>query len=202
MTTLELIGVLSVAIITSILGPIAVAWAKTKFSSKKDSLTKDIDASEQVQEQIEDLLDELNADRVWISMFHNGGHLYPTGKSLQKFSIMYETLGVGHSKSIKETFQNVPISVFAKTMGKLNKDGEIKASVKCQKGNFGLTAFLTEYGSKCLLMLALEDLQEHFIGMLTIEFAYDREEFSEDELIFITQKTSVIGTLLSTFVKK
>ncbi|WP_286984198.1 hypothetical protein, partial [Haliea sp.] len=99
MTTLELIGVLSVAIITSILGPIAVAWAKTKFSSKKDSLTKDIDASEQVQEQIEDLLDELNADRVWISMFHNGGHLYPTGKSLQKFSIMYETLGVGHSKS-------------------------------------------------------------------------------------------------------
>ena len=85
---------------------------------------------------------------------------------------------------------------------KLNKDGEIKASVKCQEGNFGLTAFLTEYGSKCLLMLALEDLQEHFIGMLTIEFAYDREEFSEDELIFITQKTSVIGTLLSTFVKK
>ena len=202
MTTLELVGTISVALITAVLGPIAVAWTKTRFATKKNNFEKDINYSEQIQEQIEDLLDELNADRVWISMFHNGGHLYPTGKSLQKFSIMYETLGVGHTKSLKDIFQNVPISLFAKVMGKLNKDGEVKASIKDTQDNFGINAFLTEYGSKCLLMLSIEDLQENFIGILTIEFAYDREDFSESELIFITQKTSVIGTLLSTFVKK
>ena len=202
MTTLELVGTISVALITAVLGPIAVAWTKTRFTTKKNNFEKDINYSEQIQEQIEDLLDELNADRVWISMFHNGGHLYPTGKSLQKFSIMYETLGVGHTKSLKDIFQNVPISLFAKVMGKLNKDREVKASIKDAQDNFGVNAFLTEYGSKCLLMLSIEDLQENFIGILTIEFAYDREDFSESELIFITQKTSVIGTLLSTFVKK
>lgn len=50
MTTLELVGTISVALITAVVGPIAVAWAKTKLTSKKDILTKDIDASEQVQE--------------------------------------------------------------------------------------------------------------------------------------------------------
>ena len=53
-----------------------------------------------VDDQLEQIKDELDACRVWISQFHNGGNFYPTGKSIQKFSIFHEmyTPGVSHYK--------------------------------------------------------------------------------------------------------
>ena len=50
-----------------------------------------------VESKIEDIKDEFKPDRVWITQFHNGGHFYPTGKSIAKFSVMYETVGTGVS---------------------------------------------------------------------------------------------------------
>ena len=46
------------------------------------------------------------AQRVWISQFHNGGNFYPTGKSIQKFSIFYEVTKIGIS-SVSHTFNNI-----------------------------------------------------------------------------------------------
>jgi hypothetical protein len=80
------------ALITAVFGPIIVTWVKIKLE-KKSSQTPMSDALETstlVDTQLEIIMNELECDRVWIAQFHNGGHFYPTGKSIQKFSIFYE----------------------------------------------------------------------------------------------------------------
>ena len=90
--TIEIIGAIIVAFITAVVGPIAVTWVKTKLErkSKKTPMKEALETSTLVDKQISDLMEEIDCDRIWIAQFHNGGHFYPTGKSIQKFSIFYE----------------------------------------------------------------------------------------------------------------
>ncbi len=67
---------------------------------------------------------ELKCDRVWVAQFHNGGNFYPTGKSIQKFSICYELVTIETSR-IQQTFQNIQVSLFLKILNKLHKDDEL-----------------------------------------------------------------------------
>ena len=77
-----------VALITAVLGPIAVAWAKSKFALKKKSsiIATAIQSSNLVDSQLDTIMQETNADRVFVTQFHNGGHFYPTNKSIAKLS--------------------------------------------------------------------------------------------------------------------
>ncbi len=55
---------------------------------------------------------------VWVTQFHNGGNFYPTGKSMAKFSIMYETVNSGVS-SVQTNFHNIPVNLFSKSINEL-----------------------------------------------------------------------------------
>ena len=82
---MDIITAVIVAFITAVIGPIAMTWVKNKLERKKqDPLAEAIEHNALIDHQVDNLFDQLNCDRVWISQFHNGGHLYPTGKSLQK----------------------------------------------------------------------------------------------------------------------
>ena len=74
--------------------------------------------SELINQKIEHIKDEFNADRVWVTQFHNGGNFYPTGKSMAKFSIMYETVNPGVS-SVQSNFHNIPVNLFSKSINQL-----------------------------------------------------------------------------------
>ena len=78
-----------VAFITAVLGPVVMEWVKSKLAKqpKISSVKEAIDLNELVDSQLDVMMDELGCDRIWIGQFHNGGHFYPTGKSIQKFSI-------------------------------------------------------------------------------------------------------------------
>ena len=78
-----------VAFITAVLGPVVMEWVKSKLAKqpKISSVKEAIDLNELVDGQLDVMMDELGCDRIWIGQFHNGGHFYPTGKSIQKFSI-------------------------------------------------------------------------------------------------------------------
>jgi len=67
--------------------------------------------NEQIEHQLDIMLDELDCDQIFIAQFHNGGHFYPTGKSIQKFSIFYEVLSP-NIESVKNVYQNIPVSLF------------------------------------------------------------------------------------------
>ncbi len=193
-----MLSTIIVALITAVFGPIAVTWYKNKFAAKKKNLVDEaIELNSLVDDQLHTVMEELSADRVWIAQFHNGGHFYPTGKSIQKFSIFYEKTAP-NTPSIQSTFQNVPVSLFPKAMSTLYKEGEL--AIPSYKGeDYDLGSVSAPYGTKSFYMIALDDLQDKFIGVISI--AFDTEyKLSKEDWIFIRQKAGVIGTLLDEYL--
>ena len=61
-----------VALITAIIGPIVVSWARLKMDKKPkiNPMQEAIEFNSLVDEQLQILLEELECDRVWIAQFH------------------------------------------------------------------------------------------------------------------------------------
>jgi hypothetical protein len=203
MTTLSMITTIVVALITAVIGPLIMAWVQLKLTNKpKVSPVKEaIDLNELVDNQLDMLMDELGCDRIWIGQFHNGGHFYPTGKSIQKFSIFYEKLTPSTS-AIQHIFQQIPVSLFPKALSKLYKDGELGIVNYNTDETYDLGLFAKEYNTKSFYMLAIDDLNDHFIGVMGISFNDKEHKLSREEWIFIRQKVGAIGSLLTDYLHK
>jgi GAF domain-containing protein len=190
-----------VALITAIIGPIIVNWARLKMEKKSDKtpMREALDASSIIDNQIENILAELECDRVWISQFHNGGHFYPTGKSIQKFSIFYEK-STPNLPPLLHTFQNIPVSLFPRVLSKVYQDQEIAVEdVSTATDTYGLEYMTTQFGTKSMCAVGLYSLDDHLIGVLNISFK-EPHRITRDEWILIRQKAGVIGTLLSEYL--
>ena len=190
-----------VAFITAVLGPLAMEWAKAKFKSKpkKSPIQEALEMNELVDHQLDLILETIECDRVWIIQFHNGGHFYPTGKSIQKFSMFYEKI-TPNSSSIQHTFQNIPVSLFPKMLGKIYKDGELAIPNYNEGETYDLETIAKDLDSKSFYAVGLYSLDDHLIGVMGI--AYNKEhKLTKDEWIFVRQKVGVIGTLLTDYLK-
>ena len=202
MTTLAVFSTIIVALITAVIGPLLLTWFKNRLETKtKPSSVKEaIDLNELVDNQLDKLMEEIECDRIWIGQFHNGGHFYPTGKSIQKFSIFYEKL-TPTTGAIQHIFQQIPVSLFPKALSKLYKDGEL-AVVNYEKDEtYDLNIFSRDYGTKSFYMIAIDDLDGHFIGLMGIAFNDKEHKLSREEWIFIRQKVGAIGSLLTDYLK-
>ena len=201
MELLTVFTTVTVALITAVFGPIIVSWVKIKME-KKSSTTPMHDALETstlIDNQLEDMIDELECDRVWIAQFHNGGHFYPTGRSIQKFSIFYEKTSPNTS-SLQTTFQNIPVSLFPKALSKIYKNGELTVfDASLNEETYGVEPFTTQFNTKSICMVSLHSLDNHVIGILGISFK-DAHHMEKDEWVYIRQKGGVIGTLLSEYL--
>jgi len=201
---ITMITTIAVALITAVIGPAVLEWVKLKFNKQpsKESLMKEaIDLNELVDYQLDNMMDVLECDRIWIAQFHNGGHFYPTGKSIQKFSLFYEKVSP-NTQSIQHIFQNIPVSLFPKALAKLYKDGELGILNYNTTENYDLNSFACDYGTKSFYMLAIDDLDDHFIGVIGIAFNNKEHKLSKEEWIFIRQKVGAIGSLLTEYLNK
>ena len=116
-----------VAFLTGILGPVVLVLLKTyldKRKQKPDMVKETLRVSELITHSIEEIREEFKADRVWITQFHNGGNFYPTGKSMAKFSVIYETVNVNVT-SIQTNFRNIPVNLFSKSINELLDNDKI-----------------------------------------------------------------------------
>jgi hypothetical protein len=199
-----MITTIAVALITAVIGPAVLEWIKLKFNKQpsKESLMKEtIDLNELVDYQLDNMIEVLECDRIWIAQFHNGGHFYPTGKSIQKFSLFYEKVSP-NTQSIQHIFQNIPVSLFPKALAKLYKDGELGILNSSINENYDLHSFACDYGTKSFYMLAIDDLNNHFIGVIGIAFNNKEHKLTKEEWIFIRQKVGAIGSLLTEYLNK
>ena len=190
-----------VALITAVIGPIIVNWVKLKMENKDISIPmRDaLETSTLIDTQLEHIMDELECDRIWIAQFHNGGYFYPTGRSIQKFSIFYEKC-TPETPTIQNTFQNIPVSLFPRVLSKLYKDNELSIEdVEKEEDTYGLEYITTQFGTKSICMVGLHSLDDHLIGVLTISFQ-NPHRITKDEWIYIRQKVGVVGTLLSEYL--
>ena len=192
-----------IALLTAIIGPIFVEWVKnTLFKPKSiDVLGESINTDEKIDKQLEILQEELKCDRICVAQFHNGGHFYPTGKSIKKFSIFYERTST-KAASIKDTFQNIPVSLFPKIFSLLYKNGEVSVP-KCKDNIIDCGLFPVrgkDYKTKSFYILAIKDLEDNFIGSLTISYYGKEHNLSFEEWILVRQKLGVLGTILTDYL--
>jgi GAF domain-containing protein len=201
METFAMVTTIAVALITAVFGPIIVNWARLKMEKKtKVTIMREaLEASTLVDTQVEIILEELECDRVWIAQFHNGGNFYPTGKSIQKFSIFYEKTSLD-TPCIQNTFQNIPVSLFPRVLSKIYKDTELAIEdVSKAEDTYGLEYLTTQFGTKSICMIGLYSLDDHLIGVIGISFK-DTHHLKRDEWVLIRQKAGAIGTLISEYL--
>jgi hypothetical protein len=201
MDTLTSITTIAVAIIGSVFGPTLTLWVKTKFEKKKPtSLTEAINVNSLVDNQISDIIHEIRCDRVWVAQFHNGGTFYPTGKSIQKFSIFYEKLSTG-TASLKMLLQNIPSSLFPEALSVMHDEGELEIpSITPNAKLYGLESITLPLQTKSLCMIGLYSLDNQLIGIMGIAYNHKEHALTKDQWIYLRQKVGVIGTLLTEYL--
>lgn len=200
MTDLEV--ALLVTTISAIVGPIVVAKYKHYLynkSKKEDPIVSSIKVNMLVEEQLEQLKNELDGCRVWLSQFHNGGNFYPTGKSIQKFSIFHEITKLGVD-SIREIYTNIPVSLFSKPLMELHENGEVLIPNYSKNESYGLSTFAEGTGAKSSYIFALNSINDEFIGTIGIEYCNRAKNLSDEQLNEARTKAISIGTLLSTYL--
>ena len=196
---MEILIPVMIALITSVLGPTLLEWVRSKINKKQsDPLPDAIRYNELIEHQLDIILDELNCDQIFIAQFHNGGHFYPTGKSIQKFSIFYEVLNP-NIESVKNIYQNIPVSLFNKPLSELYENGEVIIEDAENTNSYLLN---TTTGGKCksIYLLSLTDLDERIIGVMGIHYIENKHKMVKDEWIFIRQKVGAIGNMISNYL--
>ena len=187
------------SIFTAIVGPIAVHIVKERLEkNKKDILKESIENNTLVSNKVEEIKESTKADRVWITQFHNGGTFYPTGKSIQKFSMFYETVSQG-TDSIQSSFQQIPISLFSKSINHLLTDDIIAIpNFKDETiATYGLKYVAEESGCKSAYIFAIRSIEGKFIGILGVDYVKHKTNLDIDEINHLLVEATTIGGVIN-----
>jgi hypothetical protein len=196
-----------VAIIGGIIGPIIVLTSKwyldNKLGKKKrDMVTDALEVGEQVTTKLDQIREDYEADRVWISQFHNGGHFYPTGKSIAKFSIFYETV-TPSAPSLQLTLKNIPVALFSKSFNELLNEGAIAIPDFEDEtiSTFGLKYFAAEYGTKSQYLFAIKNFEGKFIAIMGVDYTKEKHRLKGKEIEDLVHTSIALGGVLSNHLK-
>ena len=188
-----------IAFITGVLGPILIIYTKNYLDKKNkpDMVEEALQVSELVTNKIDEIREGLKADRVWVTQFHNGGHFYPTGKSITKFSVMYESVNTG-VQSIQTNFQNIPVHLFSKSMNQLVAADTIEiADYKDETiATYGLKYVAEDTGSKSGYLFAIKTIDDKFIGVLGVDYTKKKVKLDDDVINNIMINASSLGGVL------
>jgi len=190
-----------VAFITGIIGPVIVIAIKNHLANRKkqpDMITDALETSEKVTTKIDTIKDEFKTDRVWVAQFHNGGHFYPTGKSMAKFSIIYETVDIGVG-SIQNNFQNIPVNLFSKAINYLLVKDVIQIiDFKDDTiATYGLKYIAEESGCKSGYLFAIKSFENKFIGILGIDYTKRKTKLDTEDINRLQMHATSMGGVLT-----
>lgn len=203
---MENLAIIIVAFITGVLGPISVMYIKyllDKRKKKPDMVMDTLRVSELINQKIDHIKEEFKADRVWISQFHNGGNFYPTGKSMAKFSIMYESVGA-NANSVQSNFKNIPVQLFSRSINELylNDIIEINDFKDETIATFGMKYIAEETGCKSVYLFAIKTIEDKFIGVLSIEYTKRKTSLDMEAINHLQVHASSIGGVLMNYLRQ
>ena len=195
-----------IAFITGVLGPILLIYIKyllDKNKKKPDMVMDTLRVSELINQKIDHIKDEFKADRVWISQFHNGGNFYPTGKSMAKFSIMYESVGA-NVNSVQSNFKNIPVQLFSRAINELYLNDVIQINDFKDEtiATFGMKYIAEETGCKSAYLFAIKTIEDRFIGVLSVEYTKRKTSLDVDSINHLQVQASSIGGVLMNYLKQ
>ena len=188
------------AFITGFAGPVLVQIIRQyieKRKEKPDMLTDALETSEKVMDKLDHIKAEYEADRVWITQFHNGGHYYPTGKSIAKFSLIYETVNIGVG-SVQNNFQNIPVNLFSKSINYLLEHDIIEIPDYKDEtiSTHGLKYIAEDTGCKSGYIFAIKGFDGKFIGSLGLDYTKKKTKLTPEDIHHLfNYATSISGVL-------
>ena len=159
--------------------------------------------SELVMTKLDHIKDEYKGDRVWVAQFHNGGNFYPTGKSMAKFSIIYESVAPSVS-SIQGNFHNIPVNLFSRSINQLLEHDtiEIPDFKDDTVATFGLKYIAEDTGCKSGYLFAIKCIEGRFIGMLGIDYTKKKTKLDMESINHLQQHSASIGGVLMTHLNQ
>jgi hypothetical protein len=191
-----------VAFMTGVLGPVLLLFVKNKLEKKPvkpDMVLETLKVSELVMTKLESIKEHMKCDRVWVAQFHNGGNFYPTGKSMAKFSIIYESVGASVT-SIQGNFHNIPVNLFSRSINQLleNDTIEIPDFKDETVATFGLKYIAEDTGCKSGYLFAIKCIEGRFIGMLGVDYTKRKTKLNEEMINnLLVQSTTIGGVLMN-----
>ena len=202
--TMELIVMVLVAVITALIGPAVLEYIKVKLSKpiSKDIVKDDIERNLVIFDEISEIRDMLDADRIWISQFHNGGHFLHTNKSIQKFSITYEDVKPGVS-SIIHLFTDIPLSLYSRSMNYImeNKHLWISDFKDDTIATYGLKSAAEATGTNASYVVGLFDIvTDKCIGTMGIDYR-TKKKLTQTQKDFLIERGSRLAGYLSVYLK-
>lgn len=195
-----------VAFITGVIGPLLVLFIKHKLekkTEKPDMVLETLKVSELIMAKLEHIKDEFKCDRVWITQFHNGGNFYPTGKSMAKFSIMYEVVGPGIN-SVQTNFHNIPVNLFSRSINQLLENDAIEIpDFKDETiATYGLKYIAEDTGCKSGYLFAIKTIDDKFIGTLGLDYTKRKTKLDIESINHLQQHSASIGGVLMTHLQQ
>jgi len=194
-STQLLVAIIS-SLFTAVIGPIAVHVMKERLERRKknDALKEALKKNALLSSKVEDIKEQTKADRVWVMQFHNGGTFYPTGKSVQKFSMFYETVNP-NVVSIQSSFQNIPVSLFSKSINQLLENDII--AIPDFKNDlldtYGLKYIAEENGCKSAYLFAVKTIDGKFMGVLGVEYVKKKHDFDQEDINHLLIEATMLG---------
>ena len=173
------------ALVTAIAG-LVVAIAKAKkeienYITKK--IKNQINIDNEIIKRMENLKEYLNADRVQVYDFHNGGH-YANGRSALKTSCTYEVCRSG-CRSYQMYLQAIPLSCIPQFVETLLNKEELKINnLEDIKENMNSTYHLKkDQGVRSFFDVVIYNKNKEPIGFLAVQYLTENKvNFSHNEL--------------------
>ena len=191
------------AFLTGVVGPVLYLviqkYLQKEKNKSRDIVKENITSVSLISNELDEIREEFVGDRVWISQFHNGGNFYPTGKSIQKFSIFYEVAKIGIS-SIAHTFNNIPCSLYPRAFEHMMGGNGIFINDYADKKvtTYGLKEAAKSVGTKSTYIIPLFTLDEKYLGALGVDFVSKKKRLTKDEWEHLQIKANRIAGYLST----
>ena len=198
---MELIGAFLTGVVGPILYLIVNKISAARAAKNRDTVKEAIVDITIINNEIEEIREEFKGDRVWIAQFHNGGNFYPTGKSIQKFSVFYEVSKIGVS-SVAHTFNNIPCSLYPKAFEHMmGGNGIFIPNFSDPKvATYGLKGAAESVGTKSSYLVPLFTLDEKYLGSIGIDFVSKKKKLTKDEWEHFQIKAGRIAGFLSSYL--
>ena len=196
---MEIIGAFLTGVVGPVLYLVVQKYLLKEKNKSRDIVKENITSVSLISDELEEIREEFKGDRVWIAQFHNGGNFYPTGKSIQKFSIFYEVNKAGVS-SIAHTFSNIPCSLYPKAFEHMmgGKGIFINDYKDPKVATYGLKGAAESVGTKATYLVPLFTLDEKYIGNIGVDFVSKKKRLTKDEWEHLQIKAGRIAGYLST----
>lgn len=198
-----------ISLISGVLSPVVIqltryyiSLLKSSKSSKPEEMLNILRLESKIMTKLESIRADFNADRAGIIEFHNGGHTF-TGRSIQKFSQTYEANNRGISKESSNT-QNIPTSLFSTILSDIAKEGSIivkDSSEVVKPFTSTFNDFLSNRGVKSFVGIEIKNLDDEFIGILTIENVLKNQSYSASDINNLKLQASVLAGYLESILK-